>query len=378
MGPPSDWPGGATNSAEMTAMFSRPSRLSIAVNAPAKPVGARVVAGRGQPPKADALERRPINCIPNEYLYPTAADRTLLGAHLRQMLEQFVAGFRAGNVSIRLPRPQGEVAAGSVGHFHLAPELFLQANGVGRFHFPEGSLELAPGEALIIPARVMHHESIAADSPERPYRNLVLYPNGTELTCHLSREDPCLDADGLRFPSFHHIEAHASPKVRPVHDWLADAARIGWEVSELDTPRARELALGQVGSLLAVVCAGALRLLDQPAGEGGQTEMPLVSMTRIWVRSMLSSQDLSVASLAGKAGCSPDYLSHLFRSSTGERLVSYINRQRMERAAQLMAEGGLSGKEVAWACGFSSHSYFSRVFQQFHGASPSDWRERRS
>ena len=51
----------------------------------------------------------------------------------------------------------------------------------------------------------------------------------------------------------------------------------------------------------------------------------------------------------------------------------FIRRIRMERAARLLREGNLSIAEIAEQTGFSSASYFSRIFQETYGKKPSEY-----
>lgn len=51
----------------------------------------------------------------------------------------------------------------------------------------------------------------------------------------------------------------------------------------------------------------------------------------------------------------------------------FIRRIRMERAARLLREGRLSIAEIAEQTGFSSASYFSRLFQETYGKKPSEY-----
>ena len=50
---------------------------------------------------------------------------------------------------------------------------------------------------------------------------------------------------------------------------------------------------------------------------------------------------------------------------------------RLERAAHLLRDSTLAGKEIAWACGFSSPSYFIRAFRAHYGQTPKSWRAAR-
>jgi len=88
----------------------------------------------------------------------------------------------------------------------------------------------------------------------------------------------------------------------------------------------------------------------------------------------LGDRTLTVRQLAAQTGYTADYLSNLFSITTGEHLSAFINRLRVERAAHLLRESTLASKEIAWACGFSSPSYFIRAFRAHFGQAPKAWR----
>jgi AraC-like DNA-binding protein len=52
----------------------------------------------------------------------------------------------------------------------------------------------------------------------------------------------------------------------------------------------------------------------------------------------------------------------------------FMRRIRMKRAAQMLLEGKMSIVEVAERTGFSSASYFSKLFQEAYGCKPSEYR----
>lgn len=283
-------------------------------------------------------------------------------ARMRTQLQVFMRDLWAREVHVRPPGlPQAGDLRGE-GHFHLVPELFLQIHGSTCFTLQHGSLVLGPGEALVLPPRVLHAEAtIPADTP---FSNLVVYADGTALRCHLAAE-----TEPGR-PGIDHLETRQHTHTARIHGWLADAARLG---SDADMPQA--LADVQVRALLACACAGVLRVLDDPAPRA-QPEPPLIARVRVWVHNQLGDHGLNVTRLAAQAGCTPEYLSHLFSQTTGGHLVAHINRQRMERAAHLLAETDLVGKEVAWACGFTTPSYFIQTFRAQFGATPKQWRDK--
>ncbi|MEM6926131.1 MAG: AraC family transcriptional regulator [Myxococcota bacterium] len=87
--------------------------------------------------------------------------------------------------------------------------------------------------------------------------------------------------------------------------------------------------------------------------------------------------DLSGEALARVAGASRFHFARLFRAVTGETLVQFVQRARLERAATLMqTRPDRPLGEVALQAGFGSASDFSRVFRQHHGVAPRDWDRR--
>ncbi len=86
-------------------------------------------------------------------------------------------------------------------------------------------------------------------------------------------------------------------------------------------------------------------------------------------------QDLTLDSVAGKAGFNPYYFSRLFRKITGYTFVEYLSMQRVKRAQMLLANIGLSMTEIAYQSGFKSISTFNRAFLTQKGCSPSQYRK---
>ena len=293
---------------------------------------------------------------------------------MRETLRMFLDGLLANTVSVRLPSKPKEWVMRGEGHFHLVPEVFLQISGTTRFTFPHEELDLNPGELLLVPPRLLHAEHIVEDVQSDPFNNVVVYADGTAFICHLAHDE------GGGKPGANHLEARHHTHAPRIHDWLADAARLGWEADAStdshSSPDASGLVATQMRALVATACAGVLRVLDDVT-LNSKPEPALVAKVRVWVQNRLGDHELSVPRLAVQAGCTPDYLSHLFSHTTGEHLVAYINRQRMQRAASLLAETQMAGKEVAWVCGFSTPSYFIQMFRAHYGITPKCWRAKR-
>lgn len=85
-------------------------------------------------------------------------------------------------------------------------------------------------------------------------------------------------------------------------------------------------------------------------------------------------EDLSLTGLARKFGMESTYFSRTFRRETGENLMVYITRKRMERAEAYIRESDISLTEIAFLTGYEDYAYFSRVFRKAYGKSPRDYR----
>ena len=86
------------------------------------------------------------------------------------------------------------------------------------------------------------------------------------------------------------------------------------------------------------------------------------------------SDGISVSSLARHAGMSEVYFRRLFRSAMGVSPAKFIINCRVDRAKELLSEDYLTPEEVSERCGFSSLSYFCRVFKESTGMTPGEFR----
>ncbi|MFD2611413.1 response regulator transcription factor [Paenibacillus gansuensis] len=85
------------------------------------------------------------------------------------------------------------------------------------------------------------------------------------------------------------------------------------------------------------------------------------------------AEDIRLAELAEKVFISRNYLSNIFRSSTGETFNDYVTRVRMEKAKCMIMEGKLMIYEIAERVGYKNVPYFTTLFKKHTGRNPSDY-----
>ena len=86
-------------------------------------------------------------------------------------------------------------------------------------------------------------------------------------------------------------------------------------------------------------------------------------------------EPLTLRELAGIARVSPDHLTRLFRSSTGQTPCHSLKLMRLRSAERLLATTTMSVKEVAAASGFRDESHFARDFKALYDFTPSQCRK---
>jgi AraC family transcriptional regulator len=84
--------------------------------------------------------------------------------------------------------------------------------------------------------------------------------------------------------------------------------------------------------------------------------------------------NITVENLAERANQHPNYFSRIFQRYTSERPLSYLQKKRVERAQFLIATTSLPLSEIAAETGFESLSYFSRIFKNVTGISPTHYK----
>lgn len=108
--------------------------------------------------------------------------------------------------------------------------------------------------------------------------------------------------------------------------------------------------------------------------QGEQRLPPAVASAREWIKNHCF-RPFTLAELAEALGYSADYLSTLFKQSTGESIMRCANRLRINTAKTLLTNYGVTAKEAAYSCGFSDEKYFMRVFRQFEGLTPTQYKD---
>ena len=85
--------------------------------------------------------------------------------------------------------------------------------------------------------------------------------------------------------------------------------------------------------------------------------------------------NLSVTELAAKISISPAKVQEGFKLMHGKTLNSYIRFVRVKKSEELIKTTDLNISEIVYTLGFSSRSYFSKIFKEQYNCSPIDYKQ---
>jgi two-component system response regulator YesN len=85
-------------------------------------------------------------------------------------------------------------------------------------------------------------------------------------------------------------------------------------------------------------------------------------------------ENITVVRLSEEVYLSPNYISLIFKQETGESVIEYVTKVRMEAAKELLKSEDLKVLEIAEMVGYENSTYFSTVFKKYTGMYPQKYR----
>lgn len=220
--------------------------------------------------------------------------------------------------------------------------LFFKEGEASVYHNGE-TVKAQPGDILIFSSNCMH-----GVTAEKTLYDCLILDRGFCLSAGV-------DTSALVFPTLVKDE-----KLVSLYRKVAEAVEQG-------DGRYRVCAVrGAVLSLLAYLCRHyAIEDSDrEPRALEG------IKKALRYIREHLA-EPLSMDDLAAVAGFSKFHFAREFKRVTSYTVVTYLNIVRIEKAKSMLAVGGVSVKEAALASGYNNLSYFSKIFFEHTGMTPS-------
>lgn len=116
------------------------------------------------------------------------------------------------------------------------------------------------------------------------------------------------------------------------------------------------------------------QLADAPSAPADAEQLILQAAMRLIAQNLAELP--SLAEIARKVGTHDKRLSTIFRSHLGTTVFAYVREARLRRSQELLADSGMSVQDIAELIGFRSACNFTTAFREWHGVTPSQFRQR--
>lgn len=101
----------------------------------------------------------------------------------------------------------------------------------------------------------------------------------------------------------------------------------------------------------------------------------MISRAKSILKSRMQSPP-SLKSLARLVGTNETKLKKSFPVACGTTVYGYLTTCRMQRACELLVEGGMTMSQISYELGYSERTHFSRAFSRYYGIPPSQYRRK--
>ncbi|MDF2815023.1 MAG: hypothetical protein K0Q81_1223, partial [Paenibacillus sp.] len=94
-----------------------------------------------------------------------------------------------------------------------------------------------------------------------------------------------------------------------------------------------------------------------------------------WIEQHYNDTNLNISTIGGQFDMKATYLSKLFKDHSGEGLLDFINKKRIEKAKVLLSEREKSISDISGCVGFNDVNAFIRTFKKYEGITPGKFKE---
>ena len=256
-------------------------------------------------------------------------------------------------------------------HWHQAFEIDYCLEGSIHFRTPDAVILMQKGDAVFANSNTLHQLEAPSPGSKAVYYTLFfdgeLLSGGYGTLYHEQYLMPILSCQELQSFTLRANDTSGIRMINILFD-IVDFFR--------DEPRGYELdvrtKLGQFW-LMLLDETEALRIRSGRAKMLDHTRVKeMISFLEEHYNEKLSLKEIAQSARLGERECG-----RCFSRSIGMTPIDYLNRYRIRQAARLIVQSTDPIGQIADQCGFSSDSYFGKMFRKQIGCSPREYRKRK-
>lgn len=143
----------------------------------------------------------------------------------------------------------------------------------------------------------------------------------------------------------------------------AETTRV-WQMQSLDAEQMKE----NLFTSIDVIC-------QRVREDADENENKLVKKIKDLIAAEYNNMNLNVSHIANRLELNSTYISRVFAANTGDGLLNYINKYRVEKAKRLLQNPDLVIETIAAMTGFNNSNSFIRVFKKYEMKTPGQYRQ---
>lgn len=257
-------------------------------------------------------------------------------------------------------------------HWHDHFEILLMVEGRAVFYIDSKPYEAESGDIIIVPSGALHAGYCADKEPLEYYAlvfNAALLSQGKSPDPkHTLYITPYLDG-GLLFP----IKLSHSDAVNLQYKHILEDAIQEFEGKQ---PGYELMVKSQLYMLLTL-----LSRRFMPGEQQGRSTLAHTRNADRFKKLLLHidahyAEPITVSNAAAMMNLNPYHFCKIFKKTTGSTLIEYVNFIRINEAMKLLSTSDLTVTEIAGQIGCGNPNYFTKLFKQYKGVTPSQWRKK--
>lgn len=254
-------------------------------------------------------------------------------------------------------------------HWHNAIELFYMESGELKYHTPNGNVVFSAGSAGMVNSNILHMTEFEQHR-EKNIQLLHIFDSKLLAGNHGSiiykkYIMPIVTSSQIEMISLNPNEPEQAAIIDFIRKaFLLSEDELGYEVY------IRE-ALSQIWVHLFKMCIPLLQSKPQSADIASDK----VKLMMVYIHEHYSEK-ISIPELAETAFLSERECYRTFQNHLHMTPVEYMKSYRIQAARQMLADTQMPITEIGYACGLGNASYFGKIFREFTGHTPLQYRRK--
>lgn len=240
-------------------------------------------------------------------------------------------------------------------HWHDSIEFLFCKDGTGKITYENDVIELNPNDTVIINSNCIHTLN---HSENARYFCLIVYKSFFD--------DYGIDIDSLYFKK--HIKDSVASQL------MEEVYKFYYKENDANDNLLTAKKANAILSYVLHMCQN--HFDEKPIESYHNSKAHKAVLEAINYINKNFTSKLSIEEIAKKVNYSKYHFSRIFKDSTSITIIEYINNMRVECARRLLLESDKPATAIYEESGFTSYSFFLKIFKRNFGILPDEYRKK--